>query len=97
MEYLACAGRLSISPVPIFFGFSNYKKLIRKDKQHILHGLNEVIPRRACNMIDEAGSISSHLQDVSVRICLAESFCLSAEITKQPFLSVLPLFHLYEI
>uniref|UniRef100_A0A0E0CLN1 Uncharacterized protein n=1 Tax=Oryza meridionalis TaxID=40149 RepID=A0A0E0CLN1_9ORYZ len=81
----ALQGRLLISSVPIFFGFGNYKKLIRKDKQHILHGLNEVIPRWACNRIDEAGAISSHSQDVSV------------QTTKQPFLLVLTLFHLYEI
>ena len=57
-----------ISSVPIFFGFGNYMKLIRKDKQHILHGLNEIIPRWACNRIDGAGAISSHSQDVSVRM-----------------------------
>uniref|UniRef100_A0A0E0BRR4 Uncharacterized protein n=1 Tax=Oryza glumipatula TaxID=40148 RepID=A0A0E0BRR4_9ORYZ len=34
-------GRLSISLVPILFGLGNYKKLIRKGKQLILHGLNE--------------------------------------------------------
>nr|ABA97573.1 hypothetical protein LOC_Os12g22010 [Oryza sativa Japonica Group] len=37
---------LSLSLVPILFGLGNYKKLIRKGKQLILHGLNEVIPRK---------------------------------------------------
>uniref|UniRef100_A0A0E0J6C9 Uncharacterized protein n=1 Tax=Oryza nivara TaxID=4536 RepID=A0A0E0J6C9_ORYNI len=32
---------LSLSLVPILFGLGNYKKLIRKGKQLILHGLNE--------------------------------------------------------
>uniref|UniRef100_A0A0E0A858 Uncharacterized protein n=1 Tax=Oryza glumipatula TaxID=40148 RepID=A0A0E0A858_9ORYZ len=43
--------------VPILFGLGNYKKLIRKGKQLILH---EVIPRWACNRREEAGAISSH-------------------------------------
>ncbi len=70
-----------MSLVPIFFGFGNYKKLMRKDKQLVLHGLNEVILRWVCNRIDEAGAISSHSRDLSDFICLAEAFCLSAEIT----------------
>ncbi|BAT16850.1 Os12g0408800, partial [Oryza sativa Japonica Group] len=59
LEYLPCACRLSLSLVPILFGLGNYKKLIRKGKQLILHGLNEVIPRWACNRRED-GTISSH-------------------------------------
>ncbi|EEC79681.1 hypothetical protein OsI_20944 [Oryza sativa Indica Group] len=46
----------------------------RKDKQHILHGLNEIIPRWACNRIDGAGAISSHSQDVSVPLALMATY-----------------------